>query len=62
MEETVAFVIRVVASETGLRGTIERVRTRERRRFHDLAMLGRLITEMATGATGQPEPPPVAPP
>ena len=45
---TMAFVVRIAVNDTPeVRGTIERVRTREKRRFESLEALSRLLLDMA---------------
>lgn len=43
------FVVRIVVEAGHLTGVVERVRTREKHRFHDVAMLGPLLDRMAQG-------------
>ncbi len=52
VETPIAFVVRVISTDGGqLKGTVERVRTGEKRPFHGIESVSRLIEEMARGET-----------
>ena len=55
LQPTIAFVVRVTASEGGqLKGTVERVRTGEKRHFQSIESVSRLIEQMARGEAEDP--------
>lgn len=51
----IAFIVRVISSDGGqLKGTVERVRTGEKRHFDSIESVSGLIEQMARGEAEEP--------